>query len=210
MKTGWREAVLRAANGFRLWRNESRFTTRAQCIASFAQVPAGERMQGTELERISSLCKPVGREAGRFLMQINKRTLGPAGTRGRLRQRVPAGPSKGSAQAMEATHLLCPARTGKHLPPGKKPRSARGGNHNRREAELRYELRALPRGYAVRSHSVRSYALSGHPYALVSLRAGIVVSALMVSRRVGPAQWRGAGCLAGGSIIGPSGQEGLK
>ncbi|CAA9302245.1 MAG: hypothetical protein AVDCRST_MAG56-5529 [uncultured Cytophagales bacterium] len=26
----------------------------------------------------------------------------------------------------------------------------------------------------------------------------------MVSRRVGPAQWRGAGCLAGGSIIGPS------
>ncbi|CAA9303209.1 MAG: hypothetical protein AVDCRST_MAG56-5610 [uncultured Cytophagales bacterium] len=25
----------------------------------------------------------------------------------------------------------------------------------------------------------------------------------MVSRRVGPAQWRGAGCLAGGSIIGP-------
>ncbi|CAA9275103.1 MAG: hypothetical protein AVDCRST_MAG56-3435 [uncultured Cytophagales bacterium] len=24
-----------------------------------------------------------------------------------------------------------------------------------------------------------------------------------MSRRVGPAQWRGAGCLAGGSIIGP-------
>ena len=70
-------------------------------------------------------------------------------------------------------------------------------------------LRALPIGYAVRSQAVISqvgrsqavsgYAVSGHG----SLRLCIVSPALVVSRRVGPAQWRGAGCLAGGSIIGP-------
>ncbi len=38
---------------------------------------------------------------------------------------------------------------------------------------------------------------------LPSLRLCIVSPAPVGSRRVGPAQWRGAGCLAGGSIIGP-------
>ena len=65
-----------------------------------------------------------------------------------------------------------------------------------------YMISAFPCRYAVSSQAVSSYAAGGH----CSLGAGIVVSAPVVSRRVGPAQWRGAGWSAGGSIIGPSGQ----
>ncbi|CAA9293603.1 MAG: N-acetylmuramoyl-L-alanine amidase [uncultured Cytophagales bacterium] len=70
---------------------------------------------------------------------------------------------------------------------------------------VRIVLAALRRAGPLRRwYRFRGVEMGRLPYALVSLRGGIVVSAPVVSRRAGPAQWRGAGWLAGGSIIGPS------
>ncbi|CAA9292998.1 MAG: hypothetical protein AVDCRST_MAG56-4866 [uncultured Cytophagales bacterium] len=149
--TCWREAVLRADYGFRLWRNKGRFLPHVQCIASIAwaaplpvgtlaqasacafpsqasacpfrisgaplatscrfnpfqpvkrwSVPAGEGKQGTGLERVSSAGKPVGWEAGRFLMSNQQADAWEGKAQADACASVPTG--KGAAQAMEAMH----------------------------------------------------------------------------------------------------------
>ncbi|CAA9258412.1 MAG: hypothetical protein AVDCRST_MAG56-2557 [uncultured Cytophagales bacterium] len=71
------------------------------------------------------------------------------------------------------------------------------GERLRQQAQARAVMHLVSRFPSLRAGIVTRwyrYALvSFFPYVLVSLRVSIVVWAPVVSRRVGPAQWRGAG-----------------